>query len=373
MQVDVMKISQSFCLDATHWISSRKTEVLYSLVTCHLQTGKGVFAVYMIANNNSVGPINRWLVHLRDMSSFSPLNISIDCSIPKVNTVKARYSDNFLENLALPHVAIHYCDFHVLRAWQGNMGSKVSLSGEYTSGQLNAYKKQLKDCLKDMLVESIYVTNNYAETWQNQLKKVYFKRTRVRRLDRLVSILTNNVEFYYEQEVERIHLNNGRMGPVENELSRHSLAASHITDDILPSMLLNPFGEIDSVSRTTSYNTVPAKTSRGIKYRASTFIWSIAKRRQEQKDDVVDVVGEEVEERGEVEKSRKTADVFDRICAHATAIYREFETFQISKTIPGLDQTKAEKIKIAFLDALRLSREYKEENPSYFKDLITQK
>ncbi|KAG1046685.1 hypothetical protein G6F43_010840 [Rhizopus delemar] len=48
-------------------------------------------------------------------------------------------------------------------------------------------------------------TNNYIESWHNQLKSVYLKRIKNRRLDRLVFILTN--------DVERICSEVGRMGP----------------------------------------------------------------------------------------------------------------------------------------------------------------
>ncbi|OAD68585.1 hypothetical protein PHYBLDRAFT_63506 [Phycomyces blakesleeanus NRRL 1555(-)] len=201
-QMMLMRISQSFCFDATHNISAHNIEILYSLVTQHPDTGKG------IAENNAI-------------------------------------------TAALPQTIIHFCKFHVLRAWQHNLDSKVKLDASYTSEQLGKYKYELKTNLKNILIESDedeflrkiqefrlrvqsqqqflayferkwigteellrrwgrpyvandhqrYLTNNYIESWHNQLKTIYFGHTRIRRLDRLVFILTNNVEFFYDKEV----------------------------------------------------------------------------------------------------------------------------------------------------------------------------
>ncbi|KAI8327750.1 hypothetical protein BC941DRAFT_340704, partial [Chlamydoabsidia padenii] len=60
----------------------------------------------------------------------------------------------------------------------------------------------------------VMATNNYIESWHNQLKTKHLKSERNRRLDRLVFILTNNVEKFFLAESERIALNSGRMGPL---------------------------------------------------------------------------------------------------------------------------------------------------------------
>ncbi|OAD75567.1 hypothetical protein PHYBLDRAFT_64479 [Phycomyces blakesleeanus NRRL 1555(-)] len=192
VQVRVMRIAISFCLDATHGISARSGEVMYSLVTQHNVSGKGFPVAYMVTNNQTVRPISQWFMHLCERSYFHPLNITIDCSISEVNAITS----------AFPHVVIHYYEFHILCAWQTNLN--------------------------------------------NKLKTIYFDRARIRRLDRLMFILTNNVKYFYKQEVNRIHLNNGKMGPVENELARNEFAASKIEDDILPSMIISPLNVIST-------------------------------------------------------------------------------------------------------------------------------
>jgi hypothetical protein len=46
-------------------------------------------------------------------------------------------------------------------------------------------------------------TNNYIETWHNKLKSVYLKRIKNRKLDRLVFILTNDIESNLKLDVEK--------------------------------------------------------------------------------------------------------------------------------------------------------------------------
>ncbi|OAD67595.1 hypothetical protein PHYBLDRAFT_151106 [Phycomyces blakesleeanus NRRL 1555(-)] len=248
-QMMLMRISRSFCLDATYNISACNIEILYSLVTRHPDTGKGSPVAYMITNDHSVSPINQWLVHLRKKSCFTPLYITIDCRIAEVNAITA----------ALPQAIIHFCEFHVLQ-------------------QLGKYKYELKANLKNILIESdeneflrkiqkfrlcvqsqqqflTYFEHKWIGTeellrrWgrpyvandhQRYLTNNYIKS----RLDYLVFILTNDVEFFYNEEVERIHIQNGRMGLIKNELAQHSFSANTIQDDMLPFMIINSLNEI---------------------------------------------------------------------------------------------------------------------------------
>lgn len=256
-------------------------EVLYTLLTRHPLTGTGYPVAFMVTNDQTVGPINQWLVHLRDACNLSATFITIDCCIAEVNAIKA----------ALPNTGIHYCAFHVMKAWKSKVGDKVSLDASFTKKQLGEYKTDLIKDLKGILVERDeaeftrkiaefkakiataqptflkyfkkywvgtdellgrwgkphvaeshlrYLTNNYIESWHNQLKTVYFGRARNRRLDRLVFILTGDVEFYFEEEVERIALQNGKMSPLERELSIRSYTANQVPNMSLPLMITHP-------------------------------------------------------------------------------------------------------------------------------------
>jgi hypothetical protein len=86
------------------------------------------------------------------------------------------------------------------------------------------------------------LTNNYIGSWYNQLKTKYFKRTYNRRLDRLVFILSNEVEYYHAIERERIMMNSGRMGPLENQQAKRLYFANMFDAEKLPSMIVNPQG-----------------------------------------------------------------------------------------------------------------------------------
>ncbi|OAD80270.1 hypothetical protein PHYBLDRAFT_160921 [Phycomyces blakesleeanus NRRL 1555(-)] len=437
MQVSIMRISQSFCLDTAHSISSRSDEVLYTLVTRHSQTGKGFLVAYMVTNNQTAIPIKLWLDHLRIKSSFVPINITIDCSIMEVNAIK-----------------------------EHNLDNKIKLNASYTSEQLGNYKTALKNYLRHILIESNedmflraiedfkrivqeqpqflkyfekkwteneellqrwrcpyisqqhqrYVTNNYVESWHNQLKTIYFGRTRIRRLDRLIFILTNDVEFYFEQEVERIHFNNGKMGPIDNELARNSFVASKIQNDMLPSMILNPLGETgnsmddyndewqirsfvtedkwytvnisnDLIQSCTCLNfltcQIPCKHSHLLKHYCEAKFSFIEQREIAgvvlNQQDAVNANENEVEKEVEQElESGGTAEdrgvyVFDEIAAYSATMHHSFEDLQTLKTIPGLDQIKTDLIKKVLANAVRLIDEYRSENPSYFRNLNTQR
>ncbi|KAL1927692.1 hypothetical protein VTP01DRAFT_3513 [Rhizomucor pusillus] len=84
------------------------------------------------------------------------------------------------------------------------------------------------------------MTNNYMESWHNQLKTVYMKRTRNKRLDKLIFILTHEVEFYFEMEYIRISQNAGRTGPLKNEQARRAYYASTIAPEDIPNKVTGP-------------------------------------------------------------------------------------------------------------------------------------
>jgi hypothetical protein len=61
-------------------------------------------------------------------------------------------------------------------------------------------------------------TNNFIESWHNQLKTVYLGRKRNRRADRLICVLVDDVEPDYIDNICRITLNIGRIDPEESWL-----------------------------------------------------------------------------------------------------------------------------------------------------------
>ncbi|KAG2216143.1 hypothetical protein INT45_002564 [Circinella minor] len=114
----------------------------------------------MFPNNHSVGPIRQWLYFLHDTCSMTIQQMTIDCSIPEVNAIQNVF----------PAARIHYCAFHVVQAWNRKLKEK-----------------------------------------HGQLKVNYLKHVRNKQLDQLIFVLTHEVEFYFENEEERILNNNGHM------------------------------------------------------------------------------------------------------------------------------------------------------------------
>ncbi|ORE07255.1 hypothetical protein BCV72DRAFT_205918, partial [Rhizopus microsporus var. microsporus] len=80
-------------------------------------------------------------------------------------------------------------------------------------------------------------TNNYIESWYNQLKTTYLKRKQNRRVDRLISILMNDVEEDYLQNIQRLMLNVGRMGSEERRRRTRQIKTDQINMGCIPDMI----------------------------------------------------------------------------------------------------------------------------------------
>ncbi|KAG1573839.1 hypothetical protein G6F50_002496 [Rhizopus delemar] len=261
-QMDIMKVSKCFSLDSTFGISSRSNEVLYSLVVRHSDTGKGVPVGYLLTNDQSVTPVLEWLKFFRDHCSMQPEQITVDCSIPEADANRVTFGENCRIQLCFFHVA-QCCrnlatkfknqpgQYNNMKVIRGNVMSELQsiiLEKKWTSVQpnfveylesrwlaLEGYKKW----------SAAYVieehrnmrTNNYIESWHNQLKSVYLKRIKNRRLDRLVFILTNDVESDLKLDVERICSEVGRMGPELRRRRQREMVADNIPEDRMIEMI----------------------------------------------------------------------------------------------------------------------------------------
>ncbi|CEI90550.1 hypothetical protein RMCBS344292_04872 [Rhizopus microsporus] len=80
-------------------------------------------------------------------------------------------------------------------------------------------------------------TNNFIESWYNQLETVCLGRKRNRRVDRLISVLVDDVEPDYIDNICRITLNVGRMGPEERRLRTKQIKADQINMECIPDMI----------------------------------------------------------------------------------------------------------------------------------------
>lgn len=276
-QMDILRVSKCFSLDSTFGISSRSNEVLYTLIVRHPDTGKGVPVAYLITNDQSVSPVLTWLQFLRDNCFMKPDQITVDCSIPESDAIRVTFGDN---------CKIQLCLFHVAQCWSRNIVKKVKNSpGQHENVKLlrgnimSELQSIMYESVRERVVEKVdifrekwsslqpqfieyledkwfalegykkwaaaYVieehahmqTNNYIESWHNQLKSVYLKRIRNRRLDRLVYILSNDVESDMKTEVRRIDSEAGRMGPELRLRRKREIAAGSIPNDRLNEMI----------------------------------------------------------------------------------------------------------------------------------------
>ncbi|OAD69422.1 hypothetical protein PHYBLDRAFT_172667 [Phycomyces blakesleeanus NRRL 1555(-)] len=239
------------------------------------------------------------------------------------------------------------------------MRIKIKLNTSFTSKQLGNYKIALKNYLSQILIKSdketfLKAINDFKQLIQDQPQFLqYFEKKWTKneelKLDRLIFSLTNDIEFFYEQKVERIYFNNSKMGPTENELSRNSFAVSKAQDDMLPSIILNPLNEISNSM--DDYNS---------ECQIKSFI---------------------------------TQDKCIHSCLNATVILnfgffkgREIARVELSrqdytnenegktlKTVSNLDQTDAEEMKRALAHAIQLMDKYRSKNPLYFRSLNTQR
>ncbi|KAG1048415.1 hypothetical protein G6F43_009191 [Rhizopus delemar] len=242
-----MKNSKAFCLDATHGISSNLSDILYILIIRDNSIGRGWPVAYMIINDRSTDPIVEWLQHLRNSGLLvDPKQFTIDCRQPEVNAITSILNSN--------RTKIQFCVFHVTQAWNKHLASvsvpedKDQFLQMVTVFQLEyAHQSKLMDyftrnwCIEDKMKvwsrsfknrrNSRMLTNNYIESWHNQLKTAFLGRVRNKRLDKLVFVLVNDIEYYFSQEFERAVQGNGAMSPFFKQQKLHVLEAEEVDEE----------------------------------------------------------------------------------------------------------------------------------------------
>lgn len=275
-----MKNSSAFCLDATHSISSNMADILYTLIIRDNSIGRGWPVAYMITNDHGTGPIVEWLQHLRDARLLvDPEQFTIDCCQAEVNAITNTFDP--------AKTKIQYCIFHVTQAWNKHLAS-VSVPG-FSPSQNRVLRGEMMSYLQSIVYEedldqfhqkvigfqeeyadqtkfmdyfvknwctedkfkvwsrsykdiqfSHMLTNNFIESWHNQLKTVFLGRVRNKRLDKLVFVLVNDVEYYLLQEFERVIQGNGAMSPFFKQQRIRELEAEEVDDEDRERMVGGP-------------------------------------------------------------------------------------------------------------------------------------
>ncbi|CEP15707.1 hypothetical protein [Parasitella parasitica] len=87
------------------------------------------------------------------------------------------------------------------------------------------------------ILYTIVVRHPLTESWHNQLESNYLQRKSNRRVDRLMWILVNDVEYDFRLNIDRIRLNIGRMGPAERRRRQREMKAEAINEIVMTTMI----------------------------------------------------------------------------------------------------------------------------------------
>ncbi|CEP13527.1 hypothetical protein [Parasitella parasitica] len=273
-QKELLKNATAICLDATHCVSHIQRGILYTIVIRHAITGTGCPVAYMFTKDHSMASIAAFLSFVKhDIGAVSLEKITIDISATEHAAINAVY----------PEATIQWCLFHVSRAWMEKIRELVKLGSSALNNQIHKdiiadlkalmWERNPEVFLLNLLGFRTYLnvekfvhwstafqpqvytnmeTNNFIESWHNQLKTTYMGRKRNRRVDRLIFILVNDVEPDYIHNICRISLNIGRMGPEERKRRRREMDAAGINEAVLSIMIEEPDKE-SNVYRVKSF------------------------------------------------------------------------------------------------------------------------
>ncbi|KAG0738723.1 hypothetical protein G6F57_006504 [Rhizopus arrhizus] len=158
--MDIMKVSKYFSLDSAFGTSSRSNEALYSLAVRHPDTEKEVPVDYLLTNDQSVAPVLEWLKFFRDNCSMQPEQITVDCSIPDADAIRATFGQN---------CRIQSCFFHVAQCWSRNLATKVkNQPGQYNNTKvirgniMSKLQSVMYETIRENVVEKI---SQLREKW----------------------------------------------------------------------------------------------------------------------------------------------------------------------------------------------------------------
>lgn len=241
-------------LDSTHGTNRRKLE-LYTIMVQDPDSMKGIPVAFMITNDGSSQPLAKWLSHLKGIVG-APRFVTTDDSQVEYRAIRAAFGES---------VVVHLCLWHVIRTWErafrvlikgttngipaqdarklasnelrsilydqdlGRARNKIAEFernwSECSDGKLWAYVRDFylgeprqRRWMKAYRKGKFYAgmdTNNYVESWHNHLKSHFLRGHNHCRGDRLLYVLSHDVDAYYH--AERVHavIRVGRRSPGE--------------------------------------------------------------------------------------------------------------------------------------------------------------
>lgn len=137
-----MKNANSFCMDATHSISSSISDIFYTLLIREGKISRGWPVAYMITNYHGTGSIVEWFQHLRDPRLLvDPNQFIIDCCQTEVNDIMNIFDKSKSK--------IQFCIFHVTQAWNDHLRS-VSVLG-FSTAENRALRGEMMSSLQKIV------------------------------------------------------------------------------------------------------------------------------------------------------------------------------------------------------------------------------
>lgn len=268
-QQSLFESAKYLSIDATHHVCGYAKGLLYTVLIRHPEADRGVPISYLFTVDSSATPLVKWFKDLNQLG-MSPIRITIDCSKMELNAIKLAWGDAPM---------IQFCTWHVFRAWIDQYRKKAA--GNALKKKLDLV--ELRDDLKKLMWErderkfkslwkafrntwskrqfmyfsyfctqwmanrkyclwaacyqlNTYTnmeTNNYIESWHNQLKSMYLKRFRVHRLDYIIYVLVNKVELDLKRDVQRRAAKVGPQTKHDRALRKEKLKADQISEHLM--------------------------------------------------------------------------------------------------------------------------------------------
>jgi len=258
-------------LDSTHKICSGSAE-LYTIIVQDPHTLRGIPVAFLLTEDKTAEPLQQWLVGVEAYAGISFRYITTDDSSVEYKAIKQGLGD---------HVRIHLCLWHIARAWNTQIKARVKHDNPVKRQILQAEaRKAMHDIMyqpdpliaRNMIVnfrlfcqenskplleymednyfaeerrllwmksyrQDVYYgamdTNNYVESWHNQLKANHLKNHYRARPDRILYILTVSVLEIFKKEEFGVIIQVGRKtkGQVLDILRRRDVEA--MSDEII--------------------------------------------------------------------------------------------------------------------------------------------
>ncbi|KAL0088727.1 hypothetical protein J3Q64DRAFT_1808890 [Phycomyces blakesleeanus] len=215
-----MRNAVSFCLDATHAISGKIDEILYTLLVHDKEISRGWPVAFIVTNDQGVGPISSLLL-------INPQQITIDCYYAEVHAIQTTFPSTQIQFCALPSEA-RLLRGKMMRYLQ-DIVYEDDLDHEFSDQELFLDYFEKNWCTE----KKVKIWSRAYHEWQfsHMLTNNYIESSRNKRLDKLVFILIHDVEYYLAQEYKRVMSNNGAMSSFTRQQRIREIEAEEIDDD----------------------------------------------------------------------------------------------------------------------------------------------